>query len=106
MKQTDFLTRGIFGVKTADNWKAQGTSKQAASEAAVTAASLRLQVLNELKKASGTADEIANRLNMSVLSVRPRFSELVRLGHILDSGLRRKNLSGKSATVWKVRSVE
>jgi DNA-binding Lrp family transcriptional regulator len=50
-----------------------------------------------------TADEIAKDLNLSVLSVRPRVSELKRTGKIKLTGARRKNESGMTATVWLVR---
>jgi len=51
-----------------------------------------------------TPDEIAARLHLSILAVRPRCSELFRRGKIKDSGLRRKNASGKTAVVW-VRQI-
>ena len=47
-----------------------------------------------------TADEVAGRLGLSILSVRPRISELTRLGKVRDSGHRRRNTSGKNAIVW------
>lgn len=47
-----------------------------------------------------TADEVADILDETVLSIRPRFTELLRLGKIRDSGQRRKNESGRSAKVW------
>jgi predicted transcriptional regulator len=49
-----------------------------------------------------TADEIADELNRSILSIRPRFSELLRQGLIRDTGVRRGNQSGCSAKVWRV----
>jgi hypothetical protein len=48
-----------------------------------------------------TADEIAARLEESVLAVRPRVSELFHAGRIAKSGERRRNASGLSAHVWK-----
>lgn len=48
-----------------------------------------------------TADECATRLNETVLTVRPRCAELNRKGRIEDTGKRRKNQSGMSATVWR-----
>jgi len=54
--------------------------------------------------AQPTADEIANDLNLSVLSVRPRVSELKRTGKIKQTGARRKNESGMTATVWRTAS--
>jgi len=47
-----------------------------------------------------TADEIASRLRLSILAVRPRCSELCKLGVIQDSGERRLNASGIRAVVW------
>jgi len=50
-----------------------------------------------------TADEIANALGISILTIRPRVSELRRMDKICDAGMRRKNASGKSAIVWKIK---
>ena len=50
-----------------------------------------------------TADEVADVLGLSILSIRPRVTELSRLGKIEDSGERRKNKSGKSAIVWRLK---
>lgn len=51
-----------------------------------------------------TADECAAALNESVLSIRPRFTELLRANRIQDTGTRRKNDSGRNAIVWKVKA--
>ena len=48
-----------------------------------------------------TADEIAADLGESVLSIRPRVSELHRLGMIEKTKVRRRNASGMSASVWR-----
>jgi hypothetical protein len=48
-----------------------------------------------------TADECAEIIGSSILSIRPRVTELARTGEIEDSGTRRKNLSGKQAIVWR-----
>ena len=50
----------------------------------------------------GTPDEIAERLGLSILSVRPRFSELNRLGLIEQTSEKRSNNSGHRAGVWRV----
>jgi len=47
-----------------------------------------------------TADELAARLELDRWSIQPRTSELRRKGHIRDSGQRRRNATGKLATVW------
>lgn len=62
---------------------------------------LRAQVLAVLRDGSLTADECAAVLHKSVLSIRPRVTELVRLGLIADTGRTRKNQSGINATVWR-----
>ena len=49
-----------------------------------------------------TADEVAKDLNLSVLSVRPRVSELKRLGKIKQTSACRKNESGMTPTVWRI----
>lgn len=82
--------------------KVSGPSQDAANNIAEHAMTLRDRVdgLFDLG-AEFTADECAARLNETVLAVRPRLSELNRMGRIMDAGTRRKNESGMSATVWK-----
>lgn len=52
-----------------------------------------------------TADEIAADLGYSVLSIRPRVTELGALGLIYDTGITRKNASGRPAIVWKATAA-
>lgn len=83
--------------------KTPGTSEESAREIKGRAPTLRREVLALLCQhlTDGlTADEAAARMGESVLSIRPRFSELVATGHIRDSGYRRDNISGRSAVVW------
>jgi DNA-directed RNA polymerase specialized sigma24 family protein len=47
-----------------------------------------------------TADELAERLDLSRWTIQPRTSELRRKGLIRDSGQRRPNRTGKLAIVW------
>jgi hypothetical protein len=47
-----------------------------------------------------TADELAELLDLDRYSIQPRTSELSRKGLIVDSGLRRRNATGKRAIVW------
>lgn len=90
-------------------YKTEGTSEQAAGEMKETAKTLRAKVLaamNEIRqvtKTGWTADEMAKFLGYSILSIRPRFSELLKQEQIEDSGLRRSNESGKSAVVWRIK---
>jgi predicted ArsR family transcriptional regulator len=49
-----------------------------------------------------TADTLAERLDLSILYVRPRVSELVKQARIVASGDRGLNASGKLARKWQV----
>jgi len=91
----------LFNYPDGPGFKARGTSASAAEEMAETAPVLRARALRILESSMGlTADEVAGRMGASILSVRPRISELTRLGKVRDSGERRRNASGKSAIVW------
>lgn len=81
--------------------QARDTSHDAADHAAETAPQLRARALAELERSNGlTADEVAGRMGASILSIRPRITELSRLGKVRDSGHRRANASGRLAIVW------
>ena len=90
----------LFNYPTVAGFKAHGTSEEAARS--IDAKKLQRLVLTELSKAPMTADEIADRLNIDKLSIRPRCSELKALGKIADSGMRRPNASGRSAAVFRL----
>lgn len=83
-------------------WKGTSdTSRLAASS--IPAPLLRAKVLRIYElRGPCTADEAAEALHMSVLSIRPRCSELRASGKIVDSGIRRPNNSGRSAVVWRL----
>jgi hypothetical protein len=88
----------------APGFKSDGPSREAAHAVKAVASTLRARVLDAIKVASlpPTADEIADKLGASILSVRPRCSELFRRGEIAKADLRGRNDSGMSATRWKV----
>lgn len=76
----------------------EGTSANAAES--IDAGTLRKAVLAELEKDGPmTPDECAGKLRLSVLSIRPRFTELKRLGSVIETGNRRLNRSGRYAEV-------
>lgn len=87
----------------APGYRRRATSKAAADAMAPRAVKLRDLVLAEIKKKPGTADEIAARLRQTVLATRPRTTELSKLGLITDAGIRRSNVSGRSAIVWRAK---
>ena len=64
---------------------------------------LREQCLMLLQQHDLTADECAEMLGKSILSIRPRISELATKKLIFDSGKRRKTASGHNAIVWTTR---
>lgn len=88
---------------SAPGFKDRDTSRKAADSMAKVAPDLRARCLT-LVRALGargtTADNAARLLNADVLSIRPRFTELLREGKIKDSGERRANASGRKAKVW------
>jgi hypothetical protein len=84
--------------------KVPGPSEDAATAIAGSAGTLRDRVREVIATAlSGiTADDVAAQLNRSILSVRPRVSELRRLGDIRQAEGRGKNRSGMSASRWVI----
>lgn len=91
----------LFRYPHAPGAQARDTSRAAAEEVGRTAPQLRDRALAVLERSNGlTADEVAGRMGESILSVRPRLTELSRLGKVRDSGARRQNASGRSAIVW------
>lgn len=85
----------------APGFKREGTSQEAATAIASRGRQLRQKALEIIKTTPHTADEVASTLGESILSIRPRCSELARLGKIQDSGERRLNTSFKRAIVWR-----
>lgn len=67
------------------------------------AAIIRLRVLREFEEHGAmTADECATRMGLSILTVRPRCTELKITQRLADTGKRRTNQSGKSAAVLQL----
>ncbi|WP_242183133.1 hypothetical protein [Sphingomonas sp. CARO-RG-8B-R24-01] len=91
----------LFSYPSGPGAQATDTSRAAADAVAPTAGMLRDRALGIVERSNGlTADEVAGRLGLSILSIRPRLTELARLGKVRDSGSRRKNVSGRFAIVW------
>lgn len=100
MTATDTLTAPYHN---APGFKTGGPSAAAAFAVKEDAKTLRGKCLELLKmRGDLTADEAATMLDKSVLAIRPRFTEMLKMGLIFDSGLRRKNSSGIRATVWTI----
>lgn len=78
--------------------KVGGTSREAALS--IDADTMRGYVLAAYKHHPPmTPDECAGMLRQSILTVRPRCSELRRLGKLAPTGTRRPNASGRMAEV-------
>lgn len=92
----------LFTYPLAPGFKRPGTSEEAA-ESVRDVEFIRGRAYARIKALPRTADEVARSLGLSVLSVRPRVTELFNLGLIEDSGHRRKNASGRRAIVWRVK---
>lgn len=82
--------------------KTEGTSQDAADAMAAAVPNLRQKILRLFQfRPALTTDEAAAILDVSVLAVRPRFSELRTLGKIMPTGQRKLNESGMTAIVWR-----
>lgn len=92
-----------FKYPRSPGWKKDGTSKDAAMAVRTKANPIRNQVFEVLQSEALTADEVAEVLGLSILTVRPRCSELLRLGLIEETGTRRLNNSGKFADVLRAK---
>jgi hypothetical protein len=85
-------------------WKAEGPSHDAAKAVTSHAKTLRDRVhgfLQEQHPSAYSADQIAARLGETILSVRPRVSELHKAQLIEAAPGRSKNQSGMTANRWR-----
>lgn len=88
-------------------FKASGTSEEAAQAAQSNAGYYRNLCVRALgEHGPMTADEVAARVGADRLTIRPRMSELRKMGTIRETGERRKNASGKRASVWDLVPVQ
>lgn len=82
---------------------APDTSKNAAAlvaDAAASRSALAGRFVFERGRRGATADEVAEAHDWERYSSRPRLAELHKRGVIIDSGERRKGVSGRSQVVW------
>lgn len=86
---------------TVPGFKEPTTSRAAASAVRPRVSDLHSRIIAALRLLNATPDEVAVRLGETLLTIRPRFSELNRLGLIEKTGERRPNASGLKAAVWR-----
>ena len=82
-------------------FKARDTSRAAAQAIAPKAPNLRERVLAAVKAEPGSPEAIARRLDVPVMNVRPRLSELSNLRLVEDSGKRDLASGGRKAIIWR-----
>jgi hypothetical protein len=82
-------------------FKREGTSAEAARSVSRSVGTLRDRVLAAIRQRPSTADELAEALSETPFSIRPRCTELLKLGKITETPDRRRNASGRLAAVWK-----
>lgn len=103
--QTDIESYIESNYPYSPGYKDSDTSRETAESIKEDAETLRMAVYSALKTQEPmTADEMAEYLNRDKLSIRPRFTELLKQGLIFDTGIRRKNTSGKKAKVYQAIS--
>lgn len=99
------MTGGPYRTQTgigAKDGEGPATSSDAAAAHAIALRRIREAVFDVIRRAAEdglTADEAAALLNMDVLSVRPRISELKAQGRVRATGARRNNVKGNSQAV-------
>lgn len=91
-----------FDYPNSPGFREPDTSRKAAESMAPTAGLLRGKCLAALRRYGPmSANEIAVRVGITPFSCRPRCTELLALGLIVDTGERRRNDSGRSAKCWR-----
>jgi len=88
-------------------FKVAGTAEDAANaiEGSGKAATLRAAVLGWYATHTGTPDECAAALGESILSIRPRCSELLTMGLLIRTGERRKSSEGAGQNVLALAPI-
>lgn len=98
-----FIQPSLYEYPQHPGWKKRETSLEAAEAIASKAQTLRDKVYQLLRSRPCSADEAARILGETVLSVRPRFSELAAKNKIKDSGKRDITASKKRSIIWEAK---
>jgi hypothetical protein len=94
-----YLNRGHY--PDAPGWRDPDTSRKAAKSMEPHLGRLQALVLAAISACPRTARELESDLDMRTQTVTARIRELVLLGKVEDSGLRRMTDSGRRAKVWR-----
>ena len=108
----DYIQRATVSM----DWKALGTSQRAALAAAKMAGPAFLKILQALSDRPMTPDEAADATGLSLLTARPRMSDLARprdpetgrriAPFIVATGQERRTSSGKPASVMRLATQQ
>ena len=82
----------------------RSTERAAAHKVAPHVVGRRLQAIQALYAlgGEGTGEQIAREAGLSILSIRPRLTELLEMQLIEDAGKVRRNAFGNNETVWNI----
>lgn len=100
------MSYDLFTYPQKAGFKDQTTSREAAQaiEATGRAGTLAHYVLCQFRAGyEMTADEVADKLEESPLSIRPRVSQLFKLGLIERTGARRMAAGGRPSHVYRLK---
>ena len=83
---------------------ARDTEREAAEFIAPKVTGLRLKALQSLASAQSglTGSQVAEKMDAWIYSVKPRLTELDRMGLIKDGERREKNERGRHEVVWQI----
>lgn len=86
---------------------ARGDDPQTSHEAAksIQTTDLESLVYAELRRAPGSSFQLAERMDLSLVTVSPRVAPLVRKGLVKDSGQREVGQNGRRRTIWEAIQV-
>lgn len=97
--------RDLFGDHTyphAPGYKEHTTSRKAAERLLPRYGTLKAEVFHAFFGSELTADEVATLIGKTPFAVRPRVTELYKMGLIERTGVERPNASGIDAHVYRL----
>lgn len=101
----DNKTIESVNIKTMHHKNAPDTEVAAAEKVAPKVGGLRLMVLQFLhrrKVGGATGERISKSLDQWLYSVKPRLTELARMGLVKDSGKREVNSRNRREIIWEI----
>ena len=87
-------------------YKKLGTSSEAAKAMNPVLNQLQSQVLQAIRSSENglSSDGVVNATGIPDYTAKPRISELIAHGLVVNSGKREVNSKGKNITIWKVNN--